>query len=76
LYQSNENPVESTFIEAMGYGTTGFGEAKSNVLLKGELKITNSTFCNRGYDEDFELPQGITSSQICAFDPEGNRDTW
>lgn len=75
LSQEKVDPVEA--VEAMGYGQTSFAGPQSNALLKGFLTIVNLTQCNQAYDDDLsELPQGITSEQICAWDPDGNRDTW
>lgn len=75
LYQSNENPI--TEPEVLGWGHTSFAGSSSDVLLKGFLTIVNNTECNKSYEEDdSELPQGIISSQICAWDPDGKRDTW
>ena len=74
LYQQSNDPET---VEGMGYGQTSFGGQQSNALLKGFLTIVNYSQCNQSYEDDsIELPQGITSSQICAWDPEGNRDTW
>ncbi|KAL7020944.1 hypothetical protein ACKWTF_011686 [Chironomus riparius] len=74
LYQQSNDPET---VEGMGYGQTSFGGQQSNALLKGFLTIVNISQCNQAYEDDsLELPQGIISSQICAWDPEGNRDTW
>lgn len=75
LFQESNDPDKT--VEAMGYGQTSFGGQQSNELLKGFLTIVNKSQCNTAYEDDsLELPQGITSSQICAWDPQGKRDTW
>ncbi|XP_070507432.1 serine protease snake-like [Chironomus tepperi] len=75
LYQSRKDPIHQ--VEAMGYGHTSFGGQQSNSLLKGYLNIVDNEQCNRSYEDDkLELPNGITQQQICAWDPEGKRDTW
>lgn len=61
----------------MGYGQTSFGGPQANTLLKGFLNTANKSQCNQAYEDNVsELPHGITSSQICAWDPKGHRDTW
>lgn len=44
--------------------------------MKGSLKIVNNNECNQSYTDEEQLPEGITNAQICAWDPEGERDTW
>lgn len=61
----------------MGYGQTSFGGPQSNALLKGYLNIVDNEQCTKSYEDDeSDLPQGITQQQMCAWDPNGNRDTW
>ncbi|XP_070503674.1 serine protease snake-like isoform X2 [Chironomus tepperi] len=73
LYQLSNDPQETL---AMGYGQTSFSGQQSNTLIKGFLTIVNNDQCNLAYEDDIlELPQGITSSQICAWDPNGSLDT-
>lgn len=75
LSQSANDPIQA--VEAMGYGQTSFAGPQSNALLKGFLTIVNNSKCNQDYgDDSTDLPQGITTAQICAWDPDGNRDTW
>jgi len=75
LFQGSNDPDKT--VEAMGYGQTSFAGQQSNELLKGFLTIVNNSQCNTAYEDDsLELPHGIISSQICAWDPQGKRDTW
>lgn len=61
----------------MGYGQLSYAGVKSDYLMKGFLTIVNKEKCNDAYDDDTQqLPKGITQQQICAWDPEGNKDTW
>lgn len=60
----------------MGYGHTSFGGKSSNKLLKGFLSVISNSECNKSYDHESELPEGIINSQICAWDPNHERDTW
>jgi hypothetical protein len=61
----------------MGYGQTSFAGIQSNALLKGFLTIVDNAQCSAAYSEESsDLPQGITQQQLCAWDPEGNKDTW
>ena len=61
----------------MGYGQTSFGGPQSNALLKGDLTLVRNTQCREAYENDeTDLTQGITQQQMCAWDPNGNRDTW
>lgn len=75
LRQSLADPTGS--VEAMGYGQTSFAGIQSNALLKAFLTVVNNAECNSAYSEESsDLPQGITAQQLCAWDPEGNKDTW
>ncbi|KAL7026028.1 hypothetical protein ACKWTF_013750 [Chironomus riparius] len=74
LRQSLADP--SGAVEAMGYGQTSFAGIQSNALLKGFLTVVNNAECSSAYSEESsDLPQGITQQQLCAWDPEGNKDT-
>lgn len=61
----------------MGWGTTSYGGETSDNLIKGFLDLVDNAACNESYSEDVDiLPDGIVSSQICAGDSTGVKDTW
>jgi hypothetical protein len=60
----------------MGWGQTSFGGKSSSTLMKGDLNIVSIEECNKNYERESEIPEGITNDQICAWDPNGERDTW
>ena len=75
LRQSLADP--SGTVEAMGYGQTSFAGIQSNVLLKAFITVVDHAQCHEAYSEQSsDLPEGITQQQLCAWDPEGNKDTW
>lgn len=59
----------------MGWGQTSFGGQTSSKLLKGFLSVISNIECNKYYEDDTELSEGIISAQICAWDPNGKKDT-
>jgi hypothetical protein len=73
--QQDENEQNYQLV-GMGYGQTSFAGPQSNKLLKVFLTVVDSSQCNKAYEDDYDLPQGITSSQICAWDEKGIQDTW
>lgn len=76
LHQTDDDLSQYT-PTAMGWGQTSFGGKPSNTLMKGLLNFVSNSECNKHYnDEREELPNGIINSQICAWDPNGKRDTW
>lgn len=75
LHQANDDFSNQIFT-AMGWGQTSFGGKASNTLMKGDLNIVTKGECNKNYEDEQELPEGITDAQICAWDPNGKKDTW
>lgn len=59
----------------MGYGSTAFAQAPTNVLTELELSIVPLLQCNQILPSDTGVPDGLLDSQICAKDYERNRDT-
>lgn len=53
-------------IEAAGYGTIGFGDKRSDRLLKIGLDLIEPDECNKNFNAGDGLKEGITSGQICA----------
>lgn len=61
----------------MGWGATSYGGQVSDELLEGSLERIENEECSISYTEDVEeLPLGITSAQVCAFDKFRQKDTW
>lgn len=60
----------------MGWGTTSFGGMTSSKLLHGFLSVIDKSECNNHYKDEPEIPEGLISSQLCAWDKNGERDTW
>lgn len=54
------------YLKAAGYGTTGFGEGKSNKLLKVFLQREENAECQATFRNVKELPRGIIEYQLCA----------
>ncbi|KAL2713388.1 venom serine protease-like [Vespula squamosa] len=48
-------------VTALGWGTTSFGGAKSDVLMKVNLHVISTNRCTRNYPN-------VTSKQICTYD--------
>ncbi|CAO1432044.1 unnamed protein product [Diamesa tonsa] len=55
-------------LEAGGYGTTGFGEEKSNKLMKVNLRSIDQKECKDYYHnfDEQKLGRGIVEEQFCA----------
>lgn len=60
---------------AIGWGDTSIGKQRSNTLMKGSLDIISNAECNEEYKNIREIPYGIVSDQICAWDKKKERDT-
>lgn len=61
----------------MGWGATEFAGKSSDILKHGFLSIMKNEECQKKFGNALDsLPQGITSSQICAWDETLQRDTW
>jgi len=73
---SLDNNFETEDVTSAGWGRISFRGPQSEVLLKFPLQILGSKECNEFYEDDPSLPNGIVSSQICAWDPNGRVDTW
>lgn len=59
----------------MGYGSTSFAKAPTNILTELDLSLIPLQKCKKSFPSDEKAPQGIVESQICAKDFEKNRDT-
>ncbi|XP_013101551.1 serine protease snake isoform X2 [Stomoxys calcitrans] len=71
-----EDNLDSENFIATGYGHTTFGGLGSNQLLKVDLKAVTNKACSEFYPAGNDgAPNGITSTQLCAHDPEKLRDT-
>lgn len=53
---------------ATGWGDTGYGQNKSDVLLKFTLAPVSLKECNEHYLDDRFLKKGLVDHQFCAFD--------
>ncbi|XP_067618719.1 serine protease snake [Eurosta solidaginis] len=73
LWVSKDIPYDT--LHAMGYGSTRFAKAPTNVLTELELSIVPLQQCNLMLPPDSAVPEGLLESQICAKDFEQNRDT-
>lgn len=63
---------------ATGWGRIGHGEDTSPNLLKVQLSMINSTFCNQAYQVEAttsKLRNGIDQTLLCAGEIEGGKDT-
>ncbi|CAH1153436.1 unnamed protein product [Phaedon cochleariae] len=60
---------------ATGWGRTDFAGENSDKLMKVTLNIYNNQQCYRTYQNNKDLPSGITSNMICAGELKGGRDT-
>lgn len=60
--------IEYEKLVATGWGDTGFGEKKSDILLKFTLAPVSLTDCKESYPGDRYLKQGLVEHQFCAFD--------
>ncbi|XP_022211599.2 serine protease snake isoform X2 [Drosophila obscura] len=73
LWARDEIPYNKLY--SMGYGSTGFAQAQTNILTELDLSVVPLPTCNSTLPADESAPQGLLSSQICAHDYEKNRDT-
>ncbi|XP_026839900.1 serine protease snake isoform X1 [Drosophila persimilis] len=73
LWARHEIPYNK--LHSMGYGSTGFAQAQTNILTELDLSVVPLEKCNSTLPADESAPEGILSSQICAHDYEKNRDT-
>lgn len=60
----------------MGWGATSFAGLYSRYLLHVSLSVVNKSECNKHYKDEPEVPEGLISSQLCAWDENGKKDTW
>lgn len=70
-----DNDLTGYAARAMGWGSTSFGGMTSSKLLHGFLSVINKNECNKHYKDEPEIPEGLISSQLCAWDENGERDT-
>uniref|UniRef100_A0A182PJK4 Peptidase S1 domain-containing protein n=1 Tax=Anopheles epiroticus TaxID=199890 RepID=A0A182PJK4_9DIPT len=65
-----EDEVRFPKLYAAGWGRTGFGEDKTNILLKVDLTPMNNTECSRFYtSSERGLRNGLHAHHLCAGDP-------
>ncbi|KAG5895056.1 hypothetical protein JTB14_021023 [Gonioctena quinquepunctata] len=60
---------------ATGWGRTDFAGDNSDRLMKVTLNIYDNQQCYRTYQNNKDLPKGITSTMMCAGELEGGKDT-
>ncbi|XP_017050209.1 serine protease snake [Drosophila ficusphila] len=70
----SEKELANTLVTAIGYGQTSFAGLSSAQLLKVPLKSVSNEECQVHYQVD-QLAQGLLSTQLCAGDISGERDT-
>ncbi|TMW52269.1 hypothetical protein DOY81_002672 [Sarcophaga bullata] len=73
LWASDSIPYERVF--TMGYGSTSFAKAPTNILTELSLSIIPLDQCKEVLHSDDKTPYGILDTQICGLDLEKNRDT-
>uniref|UniRef100_A0A182PLT1 Peptidase S1 domain-containing protein n=1 Tax=Anopheles epiroticus TaxID=199890 RepID=A0A182PLT1_9DIPT len=67
LWNDDEIPFPS--MEATGWGTTGFGQGKTPILLKVALSVVPQSECDKQYRKgDRGLRQGLQDYHLCAGD--------
>jgi hypothetical protein len=74
-----DNNVPMYNVLAAGYGAIGFGDKRSDKLLKIDLRIVKKPECAEAYKQDTSLTRGIQDHQICATSTtvgEEEMDTW
>ncbi|XP_073820426.1 serine protease snk [Musca autumnalis] len=59
----------------MGYGSTSFAKAPTNILTELDLTLVRLQECNQALPRDDSSPEGIVETQICAKDYVQKRDT-
>uniref|UniRef100_A0A182MYY2 Peptidase S1 domain-containing protein n=1 Tax=Anopheles dirus TaxID=7168 RepID=A0A182MYY2_9DIPT len=65
----NDEEIPFGRMEATGWGTTGFGEAKTPSLLKVSLSVVKKSECDKLYPAGNRgLRQGLQEYQLCAGD--------
>ncbi|EAU77862.2 AGAP012502-PA, partial [Anopheles gambiae str. PEST] len=55
-------------VEAAGWGTSGFGYGKTNILIKAELKLMANKDCESYYSQVASVKNGLMEHQLCAWD--------
>ncbi|XP_040166351.1 uncharacterized protein LOC120901995 [Anopheles arabiensis] len=55
-------------VEAAGWGTSGFGYGKTNILIKAELKLMANKDCEPYYSQVASVKNGLMDHQLCAWD--------
>uniref|UniRef100_A0A6E8W4X7 Peptidase S1 domain-containing protein n=1 Tax=Anopheles coluzzii TaxID=1518534 RepID=A0A6E8W4X7_ANOCL len=55
-------------VEAAGWGTSGFGYGKTNILIKAELKLMANKDCESYYSKVASVKNGLIDHQLCAWD--------
>ncbi|XP_046806267.1 uncharacterized protein LOC124419749 [Lucilia cuprina] len=73
LWTSDHIPYERVF--TMGYGSTSFAKAPTNILTELSLSLIPWQKCKQSLPPNEKTPHGITETQLCGRDLEKNRDT-
>ncbi|XP_065359601.1 uncharacterized protein LOC135953576 [Calliphora vicina] len=73
LWTSDHIPYERVF--TMGYGSTSFAKAPTNILTELSLSLIPLQQCKQTLPRNEKTPLGIVETQICGRDLEKNRDT-
>ncbi|XP_055903984.1 serine protease snake-like [Eupeodes corollae] len=67
--------LPSNDVTAIGYGLTEFAGMGSQELLKVNLTIFSSDYCEPFFKRQRKFKMGLSDDHICAGDKEGIRDT-
>ncbi|XP_040169179.1 uncharacterized protein LOC120903679 isoform X2 [Anopheles arabiensis] len=65
-----DDSIPFSTLEVAGWGQTGFGKEKSNMLLKAELKLMTNTDCAKYNNKRTQrrLGSDLADHQLCAWD--------
>uniref|UniRef100_A0A182IJN5 Uncharacterized protein n=1 Tax=Anopheles atroparvus TaxID=41427 RepID=A0A182IJN5_ANOAO len=64
----SDDEIRFKKMEATGWGDTGYGEKRSQVLLKVSLSQVDAELCSQHYLNTRGLRSGLHANQICAGD--------
>ncbi|XP_055921948.1 serine protease snake-like [Eupeodes corollae] len=73
LWSNEVLPTNDTI--AIGYGLTEFAGRDSKQLLKVDLKVFPSEFCESFYKRQKKFKSGISNAHLCAGDKDEIKDT-
>uniref|UniRef100_A0A182QPH2 Peptidase S1 domain-containing protein n=1 Tax=Anopheles farauti TaxID=69004 RepID=A0A182QPH2_9DIPT len=64
----NDEEIPFPTMEATGWGSTGFGQANTPILLKVSLSVVRKAECESYYSASRGLRNGLQDYQLCAGD--------